>query len=225
MRRLLRFLIQLVGSLLCFVLITIILVVLDGLNDVGANADAALVAAHGDYSSGGDPQLERVAKLYKDGEFQKVIVSAFNGGASFEEQAAMTRYLEGHGVPSSAIIEDSGAKDTGDMAHDVASIMKRQQLTSVMIVTDYYRMSRIKLALLHAGVSSIAKSHVGSAQVQDAWPIACEVVALYGYLGHTFLLPAAEKIKEEATTEADKAKVEAQKAKESVDKKLDTLPK
>jgi uncharacterized SAM-binding protein YcdF (DUF218 family) len=219
MGRIIRLLVQVAVSVLCFVLITAVWIIFDGLNDVGDSADVALVA----FARSDDPQLEHVARLYKDGEFKAVIVTSANdSGAAGQEE--MTRYLEGHGVPSSAIIEDSGAKDAGEMARDVAMLMRDHEMSSLMIVADYYRMTRFKLALLHSGVSNLAKSHVGSVRIADALPIGHEVLALYSYIGRTFLMPAAEKIKKEATTEADKAQEEAQKAKKSVDKDLDSLP-
>ncbi len=224
MRRLIGFFIKLAVSLLCFMAITVVLIIFDGLNDVGDSADVALVVGREDGSSN-DGQLERVAKLYKDGEFRQVIVSSASSYSSFDSQAGMTKFLEEHHVPSSAIIEDSGAGDTGEMAHDVSELMKDRGFTSVMIVTDYYRMSRLKLALLHAGVTNIAKAHAGSANVGDAWSIAREVGALYTYFYRTFILPTAEQVKTEAATEASKASIQAQKAKDSVDKKLDSLPK
>jgi uncharacterized SAM-binding protein YcdF (DUF218 family) len=144
---------------------------------------------------------------------------------TYDEQATITKYFEEHGVPSSAILEDTGARNTGEMARDVAAIMKSHELVSIMLVTDYYRMSRLKLALLHAGVADIKKSHLGKARLQDALPIAHEVFALYDYIGRTFLWPAAEKIKDEAITASDKAKVEAEKAKDTVNRNLDSLPK
>ncbi|HEX4141570.1 MAG TPA: YdcF family protein [Candidatus Methylacidiphilales bacterium] len=224
MRRLIGFLIKLVVSLVCFVAITVVLVIFDGLNDVGENADVALVVGRDDGALG-DAQLERAAKLYKDGEFRQIIVCAASSFPAFDEQARMTKYLEEHHVPSSSIIEDSGGADTEEMARDVAELMRDHGFSSVMIISDYYRMSRLKLALLHAGVTNISKSHVGAAGVQDAGPIAREVVALYTYLYRTFIVPTAEKVKAEASTEASKASAEAEKAKDNVDKKLDSLPK
>jgi hypothetical protein len=38
-------------------------------------------------------------------------------------------------------------------------------------------------------------------------------------------MPTAEKVKQEASTAAGKASQEAEKAKDTVDQKLDTLPK
>jgi uncharacterized SAM-binding protein YcdF (DUF218 family) len=152
-----------------------------------------------------------------------VIVSPIDPAGG--EAVAIMKYLEQHGVPSSAILEDAGDRKPREMARDVAEIMKSHQLTSLMLVDDYYRMSRLKLMLLHVGVNDIRKAHLGSLSAQDAVPIACEVLALYEYVGRTYLMPAAKKIKEEAVTASDKAKSEAERAKDSVNRGLDALPK
>jgi len=224
MRRVIGFFIKLAGSVLCFVGITVLLIVLDGLNDMGENADAALVVGRDD----GTPdtaQLEHAAKLYKDGEFRQIIVSSASPYPSFDAEAATTRFLEEHHVPSSAIIEAGGGKDTGEMAQEVAQVVRDREITSVMIIGDYYRMTRTKLALMHVGVANLAKSHVGSAGFADALPIVREVGALYAYVYHTLIAPTAEKVKTEAEIEADKASQEARKARESVNNQLDKLPK
>jgi vancomycin permeability regulator SanA len=223
MRRFIMFLVKLAVAALCFVAITVLLVIFDGLNDKGDSADVALVIGRDDGNN--DPQLERAGRLYKDGEFHHIIVCVPNSFPAFNAQAAMTRYLEDHHVPSSAIIEDSGAEDSAVMARDVEQLMSQHTMVSVMIIADYYRMSRIKFALLHAGVSSIAKSHVGSVSFEDTAPIAREVWAIYTFFFRTFIMPAADKIKQEASTAADKASQEAGKAKDTVNQKLDTLPK
>jgi len=224
MRRLFRFLIQLLSMALAFMAITVLWVIFDGLNDEGESADVALVVGREGTGAGDEPALERAAKLYKIGEFPRILIAG-DTGVAYDELAVMTRYLEQHGVPSSAIIEDSGARDAGELARDVAHLRQERDFSSLMIVTAYYRMSRLKLALLHAGVSDLRKTHVGTVHAADALPIAEEVFALYAYVGRTFLLPAAEQVKQEATTEAEKAKVEAEKAQNTVNKGLDSLPK
>ena len=75
MRRIIGFFIKLAVAALCFVGITVLLIVLDGLNDVGDNADVALVVGRDDGTQD-TAGLERAAKLYKDGEFRQIIVSS-----------------------------------------------------------------------------------------------------------------------------------------------------
>jgi uncharacterized SAM-binding protein YcdF (DUF218 family) len=172
-----------------------------------------------------EPRLDRVIQLYNEGEFPFIVVSVSTDAGTRDELPAMAKYLERHGIPSNAIFEDHGGKTTQDIARDMAKIMKSHGFQSVMVVTDYYHMTRAKLALAHEGVRKIDKAHVGALQKQDALKIAREVVALYAYLGKIYLLPAAEKLKKEAQVGVDKAKVDAEKAKEKVDKSLDGIAK
>ena len=138
----------------------------------------------------------------------------------------MAEYLEAHGLPSSAIITyNQGEESTQETARIVAEIMKSHQFQSVMIISDYYRITRTKLALTHEGITNIEKAHVGKLQKEDAMKIGREVVALYDYIGKIYLLPAAEKAREEAQVGMDKAKSDAEQAKEKVDKNLDNMAK
>jgi hypothetical protein len=154
-------------------------------------------------------------QLYNQGEFPFVIV----GGSTSPE------YLESRGIPSSAIIEAHGSGTTQGNAREVAQIMKSHQLQSVMIVSDYYQITRTKLALNHEGITEIEKAHVGKLRKEDALKIGREVVALYDYIGKIYLLPAAEKVRKEAQVGLDKAKTDAETTKEKVDKSLDNMAK
>ena len=141
------------------------------------------------------------------------------------EPAQVRQYLQEHGVPAGAMSENDHAINTAELAADTATTMRDRDYRSVMLVTDYYRMTRLKLALTHNGVGTIVKAHTGSLVKEDAVPIAREVLAFYDYVGRTFLVPTMQKAKEEVKVGADKAKVEAEKAKDSVDKKIDSMPK
>ena len=225
MRRLFRLLFQLAALAIVIFLLTAAWIVFDGLNDLGDKADVALVT--GSANSGqteSEARLDHVIQLYNQGEFPMIIVTG-SGGEGIDGPNAMTRYLEKHGVTSNAILESRGTGHTQDATRKVAEIMKAHEFQSVMLVTDYYHMTRTKVELNHEGITEIQKAHVGKLQPGDALPIGREVVALYAFLGKTYLLPAAEKVKAEAEVGADKAKADAEKAKQKVDKSLDSLPK
>jgi len=223
MRRLFSLIVQLLAAAILIFIGTAAWIVFDGLKDQGQKADVALVTGHLE-SPQNTAQLDRVIKLYNDGEFPFMIVSGSTGRGTYDEPDAMAKYLESHGIPSDAIIQGHGA-DTQEAASNVAEIMKSHQFHSVMIIADYYQMTRPKLALNHEGITEIQKAHVGKLQKEDAWKIGREVVALYDYVGKVYLLPAAQKAKEEAQTGLDKAKADAQKAKDKVNNGLDNMAK
>ncbi len=238
MRRLFNLIFQLIAAALIIFLFTALWIVFDGLTDLGNKADVVLVTGHAELAESKAEQArrDRVVKLYNDGEFPFIIVSGstsrstttINGGTgvfTYDEPAAMAKYLESQGIPSNVIIEDHRAETTQDVARDVAHIMKAHRFKSVMIVTDYYQVTRMKLELHHEGIAEIQKAHVGRLRKEDALGIGREVVALYVYIGKTYLLPTAEKIKKEAEVGVDKAKADAEKAKQKVDKGLNGLAK
>ena len=114
-------------------------------------------------------------------------------------------------------------------ARNLARYMKLKDIHSAMIVTHYYHITRMKLALSQADITEISQSHVGSLQKEDAYNIAREVAAYYYYLGRYYLLPKAKDLEADAQEEAPKMQEEIQqdaaKAKQTVDDKLKSLPK
>lgn len=234
MRRLFGLLFKLAVLAAVVFLLTAIWILFDGLSDLGEKADVALVPGHAVLTDGVPgpvlkARLDRAIKLYNDGEFASIVVSGATRLNGYDEASAMSRYLQEHGVPASAIVEDHDGTHTQDSAANLAVIMKAEKLHSVMVVTDYYQITRTKLALRHEGVTEVQQAHVGRLEKKDAYMVGREVVALYDYLYHYYLMPEAKKITEKVTAEAktgtDKIKDDAEKTKENVDKKIDSLSK
>jgi vancomycin permeability regulator SanA len=227
MRRLTSILFQLVAAVVFVFLATAAWIVFDGLNDREDKVDVALVTGYGEATSGtSNPELDRVVDLYRQAAFPAVMVfGASWKDATSESGVQMVKYLEDHGLPPSALIVDNRGDTVHQEAHRAAEIMKAHDFKSVMIVANYYDITRTKLALSHDGVTQIESVHVGTAQKEDVVKVANEVVALYTYVGRTVLLPAAEKVKSEAAVGMDKASVDAQEEKQKVDKSLDSLAK
>jgi vancomycin permeability regulator SanA len=206
---------------------TVIWIVYDGLNDHGEHADAAVVPGNAVRRDGMPgpilrERLDRAIELYRQGKFPLIIVSGATKLGGYNEPAVMANYLVEHTVPRTAVIEDRGGATTSDTGFDVARIMRERKLDSVMIVTNYFHITRTKLALQMAGVRNIEQMHVGVVKKDDGFMLAREVVALYYYLGRFYLVPAAEKAREEAQADGQKIKQEAQvdgeKAQDEADK-------
>ena len=231
-RRLFGLIFKLILIAIIVFVVTAAVMIYDGSTDSGDKANVALVTGQVDplQNKADLPRLDRAIELYNKGEFPIIIVSEPFSPRSPETSATMAAYLRNHGIPASAIIEDHAKPEdhsqaTGETARTVAEIMKSRGFKSVMVITDYYHVTRTKLALYHEGVPTIEKAHVGKFDKTDAWNIGREVVALYAYIGKVYLFPAAEKAKEEAQVGLEKAKVEAEQAKQKVDKSLDSMSK
>jgi uncharacterized SAM-binding protein YcdF (DUF218 family) len=63
--------------------------------------------------------------------------------------------------------------------------MKENGWESAMVVTQYFHISRTKLALKRNGVSSVSSAHARFFELRDLYSIAREVVGFSAYLvGH-----------------------------------------
>jgi vancomycin permeability regulator SanA len=214
-RGLFRLIFRLITLALLVLIGTAIWIVYDGLDDQGTHADVAVVPGNG-IKRDGTPgpilrdRLDRAIELYDKGEFPLIIVSGATKLGGYDEPAAMSNYLVEHQVPATAVIQDKVGIHTSETGDDVARIMHARGLHSVMVVTNYYHVTRTKLALRHAGIHDIEQAHVGVVRKDDAPMLAREVLALYYYLGRFYLVPATEQAKTEAWVDSQKMKEEAQ---------------
>ena len=231
-RGLFRLIFRLITLAVLVLILTAIWVVYDGLNDQGDKADVAVVPGSAVRRDGTPApvlraRLDRAIELYQKGEFPLIIVSGATKLGGYDEPAAMSNYLVEHQVPVTAVLQDKIGVHTSDTGEDVARIMHQRNLHSVMIVTNYYHVTRTKLALKHAGLTDIEQAHVGVVQKEDAAMLGREVVALYYYLGKFYFLPAAEKAKDEAKVDSEKlreqAQVEGEKLKDDANHTKDSI--
>jgi uncharacterized SAM-binding protein YcdF (DUF218 family) len=225
MRRLLQLIGQLVAAAIVIVIFSVVWIIFDGLTNLGDRAEVALVFSDPTSKENTDARLKRVAELHKDGDFTAVIVSGSGRGSSHETPAAMSKYLADRGIPAATIIEVSYDENEPGTAEHIAEVLKEHHFNSVMFVTNYYNVTLTKLQFTHAGIANLQKQHIGALQKEDAWKITNSLIALYSFIGQTYLLPAAEKVKAEAKVGAEKAQADAAAAKQSLDKKFDNLPK
>jgi uncharacterized SAM-binding protein YcdF (DUF218 family) len=227
MGRLIGFIFKLVLLVVVLAICTAVVMVFDGLNDSGAKADAALVATNPAVAPDGSiPVLDRVVEMHRTGEITSVIVVASNWNEVGRKDAVgMAKYLETHGVPSSDIIRSTHGGTMEETSRIAAELAREHQFASVMIVADYYDITRLRIALHHEGLKNVEKVHVGSVQKEDAAKIAGSLVSLYEYVGKVYLLPEAAEVKKEAQVGMDKVSADAEQAKDKVNKGLDNLPK
>lgn len=215
-RRLFRFLARLIVVTVLVFIATGVWIVLDGLFNHGEHADVAVVPGMAVLKSG-EPgsvlqaRLDGALKLYHEDKFPLIIVSGATYPNGYDEARSMAKYLETHGVPASAIIQDPTGINTAATAEAVGKIMKERHLHSAMIVTHYYHITRTKLALMHGGVEEIQQAHVGMVGREDGFLICREVVATYAYLAQYYVVPGFKFLEAKVRSEAPKAKEEIQK--------------
>lgn len=163
------------------------LIVADGLTDDIQAADVAIVPGN-TVENDGRPsarlraRLDQTAALYRQGLFQNVIVSGGVGIEGFDEAEVMKRYLIENGVPAGSIHVDSGGATTRLTAQNASRMMRENGWQSAMVVTQYFHVPRMRLALQRSGVMPVFSAHAQYFERRDVYSIAREVVGYGAYL-------------------------------------------
>jgi uncharacterized SAM-binding protein YcdF (DUF218 family) len=166
------------------------LIVTDGLTDDIHAADVAIVPGNtvekdGRPSARLRARLDQTIALYRRGLFPNVIVSGGVGREGFDEAEVMKRYLVENGVPDGRVHLDSGGNNTYLTARNAARMMGENGWQSAMVVSQYFHVPRMRLALKRSGVTPVFSSHAQYFELRDVYSIAREVVGYGAYLLRT----------------------------------------
>jgi len=165
----------------------VIPILLDGLVDNVTESDVGIVLGSkvmpdGTPSARLRARLDKADELFRKGMFKYVIVSGGTGKEGRSEARAMADYLAGEkNVPREAIIIDEYGNTTQATAQNSAGIMKERGLTSAVVVTQYFHITRARYALRRAGVAKVCTAHARYFEMRDLYSIAREAVALPVY--------------------------------------------
>lgn len=167
-------------------LVVVVAVAIDGLTDRPASADAAVVPGN-TVSADGKPSPRLAARLdsavlaYKARLVPLVIVSGGTGREGFDEAVAMARYLALEGVPRHAILLDSQGIDTAATALHAASMLHARGFNTVLVITQYFHLTRTRLALQRAGLQVSGSLHARYFEARDLYSLFREVIGLIFY--------------------------------------------
>jgi len=184
--RIRRLFFYLVLSLLVVFSLASLAVVVSGLDDNLHAADLAVVLGSkvnrdGQPSSGLEARLNHAIALYQGGYFKQVLVSGGHGQEGYDEAAVMRQYLEAHGVPSTAILEDDDGYTTWLTARNTARVMEQRQFKSALIISEYFHMARCRIAFEKFGVSPVYTSHAPFWSVRNFYSVPREVAGILEY--------------------------------------------
>jgi uncharacterized SAM-binding protein YcdF (DUF218 family) len=163
------------------------LIVVDGLTDDIHAADVAIVPGNtverdGRPSARLRARLDQTIALYQQELFPDVIVSGGVGSEGFDEAEVMKRYLVENGVPEGCIHVDSGGATTYLTAKNAARIMREDGWQSAMVVSQYFHVPRMRLALKRSGITPVFSAHAQYFELRDVYSIAREIVGYGAYL-------------------------------------------
>lgn len=165
----------------------VVYIVADGLTDEVAQTDVAVVLGNtverdGQPSARLKARLDKAVELYEKNLVAKIIVSGGFGAEGFEEADVMRDYLVGKKVSAENIILDRDGYDTYKTAVNTRAIMEANGFRSVTIVSQYFHITRTRLAFQKLGIENIAAAHANYFELRDVYSIVREFTGFYTYL-------------------------------------------
>lgn len=160
-------------------------IVCDGLIDNISTSDVIVVLGNKVELDGSPSQrlksrLDKAFELYENSVSSLVLVSGGIGKEKFDEAKVMKAYLVEKGVPSEQIFEDNQGYNSFKSAVNTKKFLTDKNLHSALVVTNYYHISRTRLAFKIAGVEEVNSSHANYFEVRDLYSIPREIVG-FGY--------------------------------------------
>lgn len=180
--------------LLLWPLVHLAALCLDGFTDEGTPADVIVVLGN-HVTPAGVPsrrlqlRLDRARDAYAAGLAPRIIVSGGQDPGSPHEAAVMKRYLVERGVPEGHVVEDRSGVNTHATARFVAAWLRDRGGGSAIAVSQYYHITRTRLALRRFGVEATGAHAPFEPELREPWSIARELVGFYTYLFKDYTLP------------------------------------
>jgi vancomycin permeability regulator SanA len=170
---------------LSWFLIHSVLITVDGLwDDTSENAIVVIlgnkVNEDGSLSDRLKSRVDKGLELYTKGIANQIIVSGGLGLEGHLEGNVMAKYLVEKGVPISAIIIDNKGNNTQATADNVKDLNLSN--LSIIVVSQFYHISRTKLAFRQVGFKDIKGVHANYFEFRDFYSIFREFFGYYKYL-------------------------------------------
>ncbi len=164
-----------------------IIVLFVGLTSTAVESEFAVVLgnkvnADGTLSERLKARVNKAFDLYSDSIVHKIVVSGGLGKEGFYEAQKMAAYLILKGVPQKDIFIDDEGNNTWLTAKNFKK--NQPQAKSVVIVTQYFHISRTKLAFKKVGLENISAASPHYFEWLDAYSLIREFPAYYFYLWH-----------------------------------------
>ncbi len=162
------------------------IITIQGLSDNINRADVIVVLGN-KIENNGEPslrlqaRLEKAVQLYQKRYSSNIIVSGGIDNNGYDEAAIMRNYLRAKNIPEENIIPDNKGIDTFTSAKNTAEIMSSHHWTSVIIVSQFFHITRSTFAFRQFGIPVIYSAHADYYELRDVYSLGREVVAIIDY--------------------------------------------
>lgn len=165
----------------------IVYIIIDGLNDRIERCDTAVVLGN-EVLSDSTPsdrlksRLDESIRLYKVGYFKKIIVSGGIDKFNNDESLAMRNYLVKNLIDKDNIFMDNKGRNTYLTAINTKIIMEKEKFNSIMVISQYYHITRTKMIFNRVGIKNVYNSHAKNfTEIRDIYSIPREVIGYWIY--------------------------------------------
>jgi vancomycin permeability regulator SanA len=170
------------------IMVIVLAITDDGLHDNIVSSDLAIVPgntveADGRPSKRLQGRLDRALVMYEQRYCKAILVSGAIGAEGFDEADVMRRYLVGRGVPGHVIFTDSQGTNTYETARYAAGLIRSHGFKSAMLVSQFFHISRFRLAMKKHGVDAVGNAHAQYFELRDGYSLLREVP---GYIIYAF---------------------------------------
>ena len=94
----------------------------------------------------------------------------------------MKNYLVEKGIPNECVILDDKGYNSFMTALNTKNIMNDMGLNTITIITQYFHITRTKLAFRKAGFNKVYTAHAKYFEIRDIYSLVREFFAYYKYL-------------------------------------------
>ena len=163
-----------------------IYITIDGLSDHVQKADCILILGNtvnkdGTLSDRLRSRVDKGLELYQQKFAPKIIVSGGLGKEGYYEARQMQKYLLSKGVDPNDIIVDDKALTTYETMINYVLIAKRNSFNSVIIVSQFYHITRSRAMLNSLGIKNISTAHSSYFELRDFYSVLREFAAFYAF--------------------------------------------
>jgi len=164
-----------------------LLITADGLMDSPEKADVAVILGttvhgNGQLSERLRSRVEKGLDLYQAGRVKFIVVSGGLGKEGHYEAEVMKNYLLTRQVRTARIIVDNGGNTTQLTALNFDQIWTPHGFQSVIVVSQYFHLSRTKLAMRNLGMENVYSAYAPYFELRDLYSLVREFFGFYAYL-------------------------------------------
>lgn len=131
-------------------------------------------------------RIDESIRLHRQGRVGRIVMSGgIDRHNGFSEPEVMRARAEAAGVPRAAILLDEDGVDTASTVRNVAALLRKERLSTALVVSHYYHEPRAKMLFDRAGVRAFTVPATMTRRLyREPYFLLREVLAFY----HSFLL-------------------------------------